>query len=277
LVAIDAYIRPTVFSTNPELVASIDRLNHYVGASITYDLNPKQVVVDKEQIVDWLSWDNNFNVTFHEEPAREFMSDFMAKYSTLGTTRTFTNPLGMEAEVESHFFGWCLDEETEVEAFLSNIRNGETAYREPAHFTRGSFQETGEWGDTFIQVCLTTQHMWYFENGELMLENPIVTGMAGRSQTPPGIFEILWMASPTVLRGPVVCQETGRREWESPVSYWMAITWCGIGFHDATWQPYFGGNRWTYGGSRGCINMPLGPAGELYRMVGEGTRYGLGI
>jgi hypothetical protein len=271
LVEIGAYIRPVVFSDNPELVAGVERLNHYVGASITFELNPKLVVVNHEQIVDWLSWDNNFNVTFHEEMARDFMSDFMAKYSTLGTTRTFTNPLGREAEVESNLYGWDLDEETEVAEFLSNIRSGETVQREPAHFRRGSFHETGEWGDTYIQVCLTEQHMWFFVDGELELESPVVTGLAGRSQTPSGIFEILWMASPTILRGPIIDHETGEREWESPVSYWMAITWCGIGLHDATWQPYFGGNRWTYGGSQGCINLPLGIARDLYAMVGEGT------
>ena len=268
---IGAYIRPNILSDHPGLVASVERLNHYVGSSITYDLNPKLVVVNHEQIVDWLSWDSNFNVIFHEEMAREFMNDFIAKYSTLGTTRTFTNPLGMTAEVDSDFFGWDLDAETEMENFLSNIRNGETVRREPAYFTRGSFQETGEWGDTFIQVCKAEQHLWYFEDGELVLESPIVTGLSGRSQTPTGIFEILWMASPTVLRGPIIDRETGAREWESPVSYWMAITWCGVGLHDATWQPYFGGSRWTYAGSRGCINMPLGLAGELYHMVGEGT------
>jgi hypothetical protein len=228
-------------------------------------------VVNHGQIVDWLTWDENFSVTFQEDRAREFMREFISKYSTRGTTRTFTNPLGKVAEVGSYVWGWELDEETEVEAFLMNIRGGETARREPAYFTRGSFREAGEWGDTYIQVCMTEQHLWYFVDGELVLEAPIVTGLAGRSQTPPGIFEILWMDSPTILRGPIIDHETGEREWESPVSYWMAITWCGIGLHDATWQPYFGGNRWTYGGSRGCINMPLGPAGELYRMVGEGT------
>ena len=271
LYEIGAYIRPAIFSSNPNLIAAVDRLNHYVGASITYDLNPKQVVVNHEQIVDWLSWDGGFNVTFHEEMARGFMDDFIEMYSTRGSTRSFTNPLGKTAEVDSDFFGWLLDGETEVEAFLSNIRNGETAHREPAYFTRGSFHENGEWGDTYVQVCKTTQHLWYFVNGEFVLESPIVTGMAGSTQTPTGIFEILWMASPTVLRGPIIDHETGAREWESPVSYWMAITWCGIGLHDATWQPYFGGSRWTYGGSRGCINMPLGLAGELYRLVGEGT------
>ena len=264
------YIRPEISSDNPELIAAVDRLNHYVGASITYELNPKLVTVNSEQIVDWVSWDENFNVLFYEYRARAFMSEFIETYSTRGTTRTFTNPLGHEASVESNFWGWCLDEETEVEEFISNIRNGETARREPAYFVSGSFQENGEWGDTFIQVDLTQQHMWYFVDGELVLESPVVTGLPGRSPTPPGIFDIQVMLSPTVLVGPRN-PETGEPLWRSPVSYWMQITWSGIGLHDATWQPYFGGQRFSYGGSRGCINMPLDKAGELYEMVDIGT------
>jgi len=41
----------------------------------------------------------------------------------------------------------------------------------------------------------------------------------------------------------------------------------GIGFHDADWQPYFGGDRYLTGGSHGCINMPPDKAGELYNII----------
>ena len=41
----------------------------------------------------------------------------------------------------------------------------------------------------------------------------------------------------------------------------------GIGFHDADWQPYFGGDRYLTGGSHGCINMPPENAEELYNII----------
>ena len=125
-------------------------------------------------------------------------------------------------------------------------------------------------GHTFIQVNLTEQYMWYVLEGQVVLESPIVTGRPEASPTPSGFFEVLWTESPTMLRGPMD-NETGIREWETEISYWMAITWCGIGFHDAVWQPYFGGDRFTYGGTRGCIEMPLDVMSELFRMASEGT------
>ena len=33
----------------------------------------------------------------------------------------------------------------------------------------------------------------------------------------------------------------GTYEYETPVEYWMRVTWTGIGFHDAKWQTAFGG------------------------------------
>ena len=68
----------------------------------------------------------------------------------------------------------------------------------------------------------------------------------------------------TTLRGPK--KEDGSYEWESPVTYWMPFNG-GIGFHDADWQPYFGGDRFMEGGSHGCINMPPEKAAELYNII----------
>ena len=72
-----------------------------------------------------------------------------------------------------------------------------------------------------------------------------------------------------VLRGNL--RPDGTREYETPVKYWMRVTYSGVGFHDATWQSSFGGNVYTYRGSHGCINMPLDQAASLYGMLSMGT------
>ncbi|MBQ4361487.1 MAG: L,D-transpeptidase, partial [Lachnospiraceae bacterium] len=42
------------------------------------------------------------------------------------------------------------------------------------------------------------------------------------------------------------------------------------GFHTATWQPFFGGNRYTYAGSHGCINMSYSDSQALYGYIEVG-------
>ena len=58
----------------------------------------------------------------------------------------------------------------------------------------------------------------------------------------------------------------GTYSYEQPVTYWMPFNG-GIGFHDADWQPYFGGDRYLTGGSHGCINLPPENAGQLYSLI----------
>ena len=45
----------------------------------------------------------------------------------------------------------------------------------------------------------------------------------------------------------------------------------GIGFHDATWRGWFGGDIFYWSGSHGCVNMPYSAAEELYGIIEEGV------
>ena len=98
----------------------------------------------------------------------------------------------------------------------------------------------------------------------------VVTGLpkGGRS-TPAGVYTILERMQNKVLRGNL--RPDGTREYETPVKYWMRVTYSGVGFHDATWQSSFGGNVYTYRGSHGCINMSYSDAGKLYELIQVGS------
>ena len=64
---------------------------------------------------------------------------------------------------------------------------------------------------------------------------------------------------------------TGQPSYRTPVDYWMRITWEGVGFHDAKWQPAFGGELYRAVGSHGCVNMPVDKAAALYDLIQEGV------
>ena len=69
-----------------------------------------------------------------------------------------------------------------------------------------------------------------------------------------------------VLTG-TIDPSTGKPIYQTPVAYWMRVTWTGVGFHDATWNPSFGGSRYQTNGSHGCINLPPENAGQLYSLI----------
>ena len=66
-------------------------------------------------------------------------------------------------------------------------------------------------------------------------------------------YSLTYKSRNKTLRG--TKKPDGTYEYETPVAYWMPFNG-GIGFHDATWQSSFGGNRYLSHGSHGCVNMP---------------------
>jgi lipoprotein-anchoring transpeptidase ErfK/SrfK len=113
---------------------------------------------------------------------------------------------------------------------------------------------------TFVDVNLSTQRLMYIKDGYIVLECDVVTGKPS-TQTPTGTYRILSKASPATLVGP---------GYARPVKYWMPFTNRGHGLHDASWQPWFGGDRWQAGGSMGCVNMPEWAARDLYNVISVG-------
>ena len=262
------YKAPKYTTESKELKDLCQTLNQYCKASITYEMDVP-VVVDKALISTWLSYDENFHVTLNEAAIRNWMAEFGKRYDTVGTTRPLTTPAGKATEVSGGTYGWIINEDAEFPALVNSIRSGEVVTKAPACDQTAASHAPQDWGGTFAEVDLTAQHMWYLENGTVVFESDVVTGK-GSTPTPPGVYNILEKLSPTVLVGNIV-PETNEPEYRSPVDFWMRVTWSGIGFHDATWQPAFGGDVYLWNGSHGCINMPYYNAQELYSILQLGT------
>ena len=168
-------------------------MNKYVQASITYTMT-EQEVVDKTLISEWLTVDDKMQVTFHEDAVRAWLTEFGDKYDTVGTTRTITTPTGKTAEVSGGTYGWSIDEDTEFEALVNSIKNGETVSKEPAYYQTAAAHSPQDWGNTYAEVDLSTQHMWYIVDGNIVLETDVVTGYpTPEKETPAGVYRFTRM------------------------------------------------------------------------------------
>ncbi len=265
------YKLPKYVSDSSEVQAACDTMNEYCKASVTYTMT-ENVVVDKSVISGWLTYDDNMQVTLDENAVREWMRTFGQTYDTVGKTRTITTPGGKTAEVSGGTYGWSIDEDTETQNLIASINNGEVVTREPVYEQTAASHGAQDWGSTYVEVDLSAQHMWYIVDGSIALETDVVTGIPTPDRiTPAGVYSILEMKRNKTLVG-TTNPATGKPIYETPVRYWMRVTWTGIGFHDADWQSSFGGTRYqTSAGSHGCINMPVSKAGELYGMLNMGT------
>ena len=116
-------------------------------------------------------------------------------------------------------------------------------------------------GNTYVEVNINQQRMWFYKDGKLLVDTPVVTGTKYYSDTPKGFFSMYQRATNTTLVGP---------GYASPVDYWMAFSG-GCGIHDASWRDTFGGSIYLYSGSHGCVNTPYNAVRTIYNNSGYNT------
>ena len=128
--------------------------------------------------------------------------------------------------------------------------------------------------DPVVVVDKSEQHLEYYENNNLVLEYPVITGNESEDfyyPTDEGLFTIYSKVYDAVLEGPIN-YETGRPAWHSEVDVFMEF-YNGEGIHDASWKESwaFGSEAYlTGGGSHGCINSPTEPVLKLAEHVQVG-------
>lgn len=159
-------------------------------------------------------------------------------------------------------YGWLIDRDGETDELVKIIQNGkDVENRKPLYKQTAMSRDKNDLGNEFIEIDLSKQYMWFVRDGKAIVETPIVSGNPNQGDaTPPGIYPITYKTRNAVLRGP---------GYASPVSYWIPFNG-NIGIHDASWQPIYGGNRYLYAGSHGCINTPYSKVAEIYKLSKEG-------
>ncbi len=265
----NCYVLPAFTKDSSEVIAAKDGLNRCLEANITYSLDDITVTVEKSMIVNWLSVDENMAVVINADQVRAFTNTLGSKYNTPNSSGQITTPTGKVAEVPNAHLGRVVGSAAECEQLMNEIREGKTITREPLFSQQATPEGETAWNTTYVEVDLSEQHMWYIVNGAVVFETDVVTGSPGRD-TPAGVFTILEKLRNKTLVG-AINPRTGKPEYRTPVKYWARITWSGVGFHDATWQSAFGGERYKQGyGSHGCINMSLSAVKQFYEMVNKG-------
>ena len=265
-----AYKKADVTKESSELQNMVNTYKNLTKANITYTFGDETVTLDGNTIKNWLQFDEKGQLLQNDEAFRQHVVDYVAQlaadHDTVGTERQFQTTSGRTVYVYGSAYGWKIDQDKEVAQLMQEIQSGTQTTREPVYSMRANAHGINDLGDTYIEVDLTEQYMWYYQNGNIIFQSEIVSGLpsAPDRKTPPGIFTLNSKSSPSVLRGEMTAN--GTYSYEQPVTYWMPFNG-GIGFHDADWQPYFGGDRYLTGGSHGCINLPPENAGQLYSLI----------
>lgn len=243
-----------------------NQLEEIFSCNLVYDMGAEQIPLTSGIISRFLTVDGDL-ISVNKEGISAWVAELAESYNTAGTTRDFQSTRGDVVQVKYGTYGTELDTKSEEQWLLENVWENrqvrsQPEYHIPAYKKEAYARGMDDIGDTYIEIDMTEQRMYYYAEGELAFESDVVTGNTQKKMgTPEGIYYVYNKQKNRVLRGP---------GYASPVKFWMPVKG-GVGIHDADWRKEYGGEIYKTNGSRGCINTPKDLMPELYEMVEIGT------
>ncbi len=248
-----------------------EKVEAFQQCGIVYDMGDQEIPLQGSVSAGFLTvdqsglplLDGDGEPVVDPERIRAFIGRLAEEYDTYGKEISFQSTRGDIIQVPGNgTYGTAIDQEAEFAYLTEALEEKREEIHIPAYLHQGLVRGRNDIGDTYIEVAMTDQKMYYYEDGELVLETDIVTGNTGRRMgTPQGVNFVYNKQRNRVLRG---------QGYASPVKYWVPVKGA-IGIHDASWRSEFGGEIYKTNGSHGCINTPTEIMSQLYDSVEIGT------
>lgn len=256
-----------------EMLATLETwkaIEEFQDFQLVYQFKASKEVVDAGVVSDWMTLNSDGDVVFDKtgKPVldktmvKEYVAYLAASYNTVGITREFRTTRGDIVTIEEGSYGTELDCDEEYKYLLEAFQNKMSGVRTPVYLSEAKETGTDDIGDTYVEIDMGNQILYYYKDKKLVLATPVVTGNTSRNMgTPSKVCYVYFKQRNRVLRG---------ADYATPVKYWMAVDGR-IGIHDASWRKEFGGEIYKTDGSHGCINTPTENMEELYDIVEIGT------
>ena len=254
------YVSPSITSEDEALKTACETMNKYVGARITYQFGDKSETLSGDEIHNWLTV-NGTSVGINEGKATEYVKKLAASYDTAYKAKSLKTSYGKTVSITGGSYGYKINQAKEAATLVSLIKNGEQTSREPEYSQKGASRTGNDYRNTYVEINLTAQHLYFYVKGKLVVQSDFVSGNAAKGwSTPAGADSITYKQRNATLKG---------QGYATPVSYWMPFNG-GIGLHDANGRKTFGGTIYKTNGSHGCFNLPPAVAKTIYENISAG-------
>lgn len=209
-------------------------------------------------------------VDIDEQQVRGYIQSIANEINRKPVNKKVTVSGGQTTVDKEGVVGSALDQEAAVTSLLAALRANQdgtiTLTTTEVPFKTETTQTHSLGTGKYIEVNLSRQYLWAYENGQVVQSSPITSGATGAGLgTATGTFAIYYKATNTYLNG-----RSYGYNYNVFVKYWMPF-YLGYGLHDASWRSSFGGGDYYYGGSHGCVNLPDTTAAFLYNWAEIGT------
>lgn len=261
----NVYERPKVFSDDETLNSIIDNANMLISGNIVYDFSDRQYTIDRALLKSWLLKDSDGNYYIDESQAAQWVTDLAYETDTFGLPRKFMTSYGVEIELEGGGdYGWCIDKEDTTTHLMEYINQGANVIIQPDYLYTANDRSVNDIGGNYIEVCIDTQTLFCYHDGELVVQTPVITGNDSTGHSTPS-------GSCWAIDGKWDVESFGR-PWKftnyanAYSDYWMPFNG-DVGIHDASWQSaeaYTVYHYYIEHGSHGCVNTPYDAVKTAY-------------
>ena len=259
--AAECYIPAHILADSESILKTKEAADAFVDIEAVYDFGSYTYTIPKEKLTKMAYVSSDGSIRISKSNVAAYVEKFSEKFTTADTDREFTTHDKKTILVHGGYYGWVIDTETETEELYELLSKKKSFTKEPACKRHGyTLCEQNDIGSTYVEIDLSNQHVYYYQNGRLKWDSDCVSGQTPGHKTPGGLYGLTYKKTHATLIG---------EDYETPVAYWMPFNG-GIGLHDANWRGKFGGEIYTYNGSHGCVNLPVDKAAELYEYVEAG-------
>ncbi len=259
---LDAYEKPEITSDNEELKTLAEKLNRYVHMTVTYQFGDSRETLGGDVISQWISVGaDGTTVLLDRDQVAAYVKGLASKYDTAYKSKTLNTSYGKTVTISKGFYGWKINQGEETSQLYDIIQSGESQTREPVYSQKANSHGANDYGNTYVEINLTAQHLFFYKDGKLVIESDFVSGNHAKGyDTPSGAYPLTYKQKDATLKG---------ENYRTPVSYWMPFNG-NIGMHDANWRSSFGGQIYMTNGSHGCVNLPPAVAKVIFQNISTG-------
>lgn len=253
-----------------KLLALWEKIDTFQNCGIIYDMGDELVTVDASVVSNWITLteegkpylDETGNLILDVRQVQKFIEELAEEFDTVGCDREFHATRGDTILVSGGTYGNKLDQQAEIDYLTEAFLTQKEECHIPQYVQTACRRGKEDIGDTYIEIDMTEQQMYYYVDGEIYEQTPIVTGnMVRNMSTPEGTCFVYAKQTNRILRG---------ANYASFVNFWVPVRG-NIGIHDAPWRNTYGEEIYKTNGSHGCINTPYEEMKKIYEHVEIGT------
>ena len=174
----DCYVHPEIYRDDEGLKARMNQWNVFLSCNINYWFGENVEVINADSLRDNIV-DDGTSVTVPYEYIRKLVYGWGQKYDTFGLDRQFTTHSGETITVVNEGegdYGWCSDKDKTIADVTEAINSGFQGDRNVIWLYEAMGWDNGDLTGTYVEVSLSEQKLWCYQDYNLVMETDVVTG-----------------------------------------------------------------------------------------------------